>query len=68
MDIQEAIHHGLRCLELGFNLKEFQHDVIEHYSAGEDVFCISGTGSGKSMTYILAPFVVFSSSLLSLRL
>ena len=39
------------------SIKQFQKDVIESYSKGSDVFCISGTGSGKSLTYILCPFV-----------
>ena len=57
MDIKDAIHHGLGCLNLEINLRPFQFDVIECYTLSHDVFCIAGTGSGKSMTYILAPFV-----------
>ncbi|XP_070564310.1 ATP-dependent DNA helicase RecQ-like [Ptychodera flava] len=47
--------------KLGYShLKEFQRRVIDGYVDGRDVFVSVPTGSGKSMTYEVAPFVLDS--------
>ena len=41
----------------GVELKEFQRKVINAYASGKDCFCVAPTGSGKSLTFVLAPFI-----------
>ena len=54
--IKDAISYGLR--KLGFDqIKENQRQVVEAYLAGRDVLMVSPTGSGKSLTFHIAPFV-----------
>ena len=39
------------------SLRPHQRKVIEGYISGSDVFLVSGTGSGKSLCYEVAPFL-----------
>ena len=55
--MEDAISHGIKCLSLPITVKDFQKDVIASYMLGKDCFCTAGTGAGKSLTYILCPFV-----------
>ena len=41
----------------GMDLKDFQKRVINTYASGKDCFCVAPTGSGKSLTFVLAPFI-----------
>ena len=44
--------------KLGFeNIKENQQQAIEAYLTGRDVLMVSPTGSGKSLTFHIVPFV-----------
>ena len=57
--LNQAIQYALDKLSLHeLQLKPFQKEVISTYSKGQDCFCISLTGSGKSMTFRLAPLVL----------
>ena len=38
-------------------LKDFQKSVIKSYASNKDCFCVAPTGSGKSLTFVLAPFI-----------
>ena len=53
-----AITSSLKALDLQLDIKEFQRSVIEQYSQGNDCFCVAGTGAGKSLIYILCPFIM----------
>ena len=52
----EAIAYAKSRLGYG-DLREDQCKVIEAYSLGKDVFMCAKTGSGKSLTFEMAPFV-----------
>jgi len=55
--VQEAIDTGLR--KLGFKeIRENQRKVVEGYVSGRDVLMVAPTGSGKSHTFHIAPFVL----------
>ena len=55
--MQEAIDTGLR--KLGFKeIRENQRKVVEGYVSGRDVLMVASTGSGKSHTFHIAPFVL----------
>ena len=52
-----AIEFGLN--KLGFkSVRENQRKVIEAYLAGRDVLMIAPTGSGKSLTFQISPYVI----------
>ena len=52
-----AIEFGLN--KLGFkSIRENQRKVIEAYLAGSDVLMIAPTGSGKSLTFQISPYVI----------
>ena len=52
-----AIEFGLN--KLGFkSIRENQRKVIEAYLAGRDVLMIAPTGSGKSLTFQISPYVI----------
>jgi ATP-dependent DNA helicase RecQ len=54
--IKDAISYGLR--KLGFDeIRGNQRQVVEAYLSGRDVLMVSPTGSGKSFTFHIAPFV-----------
>ena len=53
MDLEEAISHSMLCIGKNFQLKGFQKEVIRSYTEREDVFCVAGTGAGKSITFAL---------------
>ena len=55
--LEEAIKYGLS--KLGYDkLRGPQHEVVEAYAAGKDVFLSSPTGSGKSLCFEIAPYVL----------
>ena len=55
MNVREA--KNLRLNKLNFeNIRENQRKVVEAYLSGRDVLMISPTGSGKSLTFHIAPF------------
>ena len=57
MSVREAVNFGLK--ELGLNyISENQRKVVEAYVSGRDVLMIAPTGSGKSLTLHIAPFVL----------
>lgn len=57
MNVQEAIKFGLNRLNFE-DIRENQRKVVEAYLSGRDVFMISPTGSGKSLTFHIAPFAI----------
>ena len=55
--LEDAIKYGLS--KLGYEeLKGPQHEVIKAYALGKDVFLSSPTGSGKSLCFEIAPYVL----------
>ena len=55
--LEQAIKYGLS--KLGYDkLRGPQHEVVEAYAAGKDVFLSSPTGSGKSLCFEIAPYVL----------
>jgi superfamily II DNA helicase RecQ len=58
MDLEEGISHSMLCIGQNFQLKSFQKEVIQSYAEREDVFCIAGTGAGKSITFVLCPIIM----------
>ena len=57
MNVREAVNFGLN--KLNFNdIRENQRKVVEAYLSGRDVLMISPTGSGKSLTFHIAPFAI----------
>ena len=55
--MREAINVGLT--KLGFKeIRENQRKVVEAYVGGRDVLMVAPTGSGKSLTFHIAPFVL----------
>lgn len=56
MDIDSAIRFGLDKLKYD-NIKQDQKTIVESYIKGKDSFFCSQTGSGKSLTFEIAPFV-----------
>ena len=59
MDILDcALKFGLEKLSCSdLNIRQNQKHVIDAYTKGKDVFFCSPTGSGKSLTFEIAPFV-----------
>ena len=57
MNVREAINLGLNKLNFE-NIRENQRKVVEAYLSGRDVLMISPTGSGKSLTFHIAPFAI----------
>ena len=57
MNVREAITFGLNKLNFQ-NIRENQRKVVEAYFSGRDVLMISPTGSGKSLTFCIAPFAI----------
>ena len=57
MNLREAINFGIKKLNFE-DIRENQRKVVEAYLSGRDVFMISPTGSGKSLTFHIAPFAI----------
>ena len=57
MNVREAINFGLNKVNFE-NIRENQRNVVEAYLSGRDVLMISPTGSGKSLTFHIAPFAI----------
>ena len=57
MNVREAINFGLNKLNFE-NVRENQRKVVEAYLSGRDVLMISPTGSRKSLTFHIAPFLI----------
>ena len=55
MNVREAINFGLNKVNFE-NIRENQRNVVEAYLSGRDVLMISPAGSGKSLTFHIAPF------------
>ena len=56
LSFNEAIAYGLQKAKYK-DVREHQRKVIESYCSGKDVFLSAPTGSGKSLTFEVAPFV-----------
>ena len=54
--IKDAIAYGLRKANYK-EVREHQRKAIEGYCSGRDVFLSAPTGSGKSLTFEVAPFI-----------
>ena len=55
--MRKAINAGLT--KLGFKeIRENQRKVVEAYVSDRDVLMVAPTGSGKSLTFHIAPFVL----------
>ena len=55
--MRKAINAGLT--KLGFKeIQENQRKVAEAYVSGRDVLMVAPTGSGKNLTFHIAPFVL----------
>ena len=57
MNVREAKNLGLNKLNFE-NIRENQRKVVEADLSGRDVLMISPTGSGKSLTFHIAPFAI----------
>ena len=57
MSIREAVNFGLKKFGLN-DARENQRKVVEAYVSGQDVLMIAPTGSGKSLTFHIAAFVL----------
>ena len=57
INVREAINFGLNKLNFE-NIRENQRKVVESYLSGRDVLMISPKGSGKSLTFHIAPFAI----------
>ena len=57
MKVREAINFGLNKLNFD-DIRKNQRTVVEAYLSGRDVLMISSTGSGKSLTFHIAPFAI----------
>ena len=57
MNVREAKNFGLNKLNFE-NIRENQRKVVEAYLSGRDVLMISPAGSGKSLTFHIAPFAI----------
>ena len=57
LNVREAKNFGLNKLNFE-NIRENQRKVVEAYLSGRDVLMISPTGSGKSLTFHIAPFAI----------
>ena len=55
--VEEAIAYGLRKANYK-DAREHQRKVIQAYCSGKDVFVSAPTGSGKSLTFEVAPYVL----------
>ena len=55
--MEEAVKYGQEKMKY-CELHPNQMKVIKGYASGEDVFFCSSTGSGKSLTFEIAPFVM----------
>ena len=55
MNLREAINVGLNKLNFE-NIRENQRKMVEPYLSGRDVLMIWPKGSGKSLTFHIAPF------------
>ena len=54
--VKDAVAYGLRKAQHK-DVREHQRKVIEGYCSGKDVFLSAPTGSGKSLTFEIAPYV-----------
>ena len=54
--VKDAIAYGLQKAQYK-DVREHQRKVIEGYCSGKDVFLSAPTGSGKSLTLEVAPYV-----------
>ena len=57
MSLRETVNFGLKKLGLN-DIRENQRKVVEAYVCGRDVLMIAPTGSGKSLTFHIAPFAL----------
>ena len=57
MNVREAVNFGLNKVNLE-DFRENQSKVVEAYLSGRDVLMTSLTGSGKSLTFHIAPFAI----------
>ena len=57
MNVREAINFSLNKLNFE-DIIENQSKVVEAYLSGRDVLMTSPTGSGKSLTFHIAPFAI----------
>ena len=57
MNVREAINFGLNKVNFE-DIRENQRKVVEADLGGRDVLMISPTGSGKSLTFHIAPFAI----------
>ena len=57
MNLREAINFCIKKLNFE-DIRENQRKVVEAYLSGRDVLMISPTGSGKSLTFHIAPFAI----------
>jgi len=57
MDVRAALDFGLAKLKIQ-KFKENQKEVVKAYLSGHDVLMVAPTGSGKSLVFQIAPFVL----------
>ena len=57
MNVREAINFGLNRLNFE-DIRENQSNVVEAYLSGRDFLMTSPTGSGKILTFHIAPFAI----------
>ena len=55
--MDECIQYGLTKLNYS-NIRHNQKEVVLQYTQGSDVLFCSPTGSGKSLTFEIAPYVL----------
>ena len=53
--VKDAIAYGLQGAQYK-DVREHQRKVIKGYCSGKDVFLSAPTGSGKSLTFKVAPY------------
>ena len=59
MNVREATNAGVAKLDHGFKeIRENQRKIVEAYLGSRDVLLVASTGSGKSLTFHIAPFVL----------
>ena len=59
MNVRKATNAGLAKLRNGFiEIRENQRKIVEAYLGGRDVLQVASIGSGKSLTFHIAPFVL----------
>jgi len=53
---EKVLHHGLEKIFIGYELYKHQEEAIRLGTAGKEFIVTSGTGSGKSLTYMATIF------------